>query len=329
MSDESSVAHHHSSFIAHRSSLRSLPLVDRFLRITARGCEDYGAPTVALTLGIRLTFAPLPHRIARSPRMLVPPARAPSAFLSLSGVAHEYEVDRERVPALAPVDLTVAAGEFVSIIGPSGCGKSTLLRIAAGLLTPSSGAVAADGAPPQELRRRKRIGFVSQDAALLPWRTAAGNVRLALEVNRQRSSRSSEVGALLDLVGLAGFEGYYPHQLSGGMRQRVALARALAPDPTLLVMDEPFGALDEITRAELRYELLRLRERLGAAVLFVTHSIAEAVLLSDRVAVMRGQPGRIVAVLPIELSHPRTQATEETVEFLEYTRRLRAALRGN
>ena len=249
-------------------------------------------------------------------------------FLSLRAVAHTFRVRGVAVPALAPLTLDVEPGSLVSVIGPSGCGKSTLLRIAGGLLTPSAGEVRIAGESPREAQRRKQIGFVFQDPALLPWRTVAGNVSLALEVNRRPEARPVDVAELLALVGLAPFRGYYPHQLSGGMKQRVALARALALDPPLLLMDEPFGALDEITRTDLRYELLRIRARLRATVLFVTHSITEAVLLSDRVAVMTGRPGRITTTLPIDLPWPRTAAAEESAAFLDYTRRLRAALRG-
>jgi NitT/TauT family transport system ATP-binding protein len=257
-----------------------------------------------------------------------PPAAPAAAFVSFDRVAHDYEVRGARVPALAPVDLHVRRGELVSIIGPSGCGKSTLLRIAGGLLIPTQGSVRVGGAAPLNAQKAKQIGFVFQDASLLPWRTVAGNVRLALEVNRRAGAGNTDIDALLALVGLADVAGYYPHQLSGGMRQRVALARALALDPPLLLMDEPFGALDDITRTELRYELLRLRGRLRATILFVTHSIAEAVLLSDRVAVMTGRPGRIPTTIAIDLSRPRTPEVEETSEFLAYARSLRAALRG-
>jgi NitT/TauT family transport system ATP-binding protein len=257
-----------------------------------------------------------------------PPAAPAAAFLSFDGIAHAYEVRGRAVPALAPVDLDVRRGELLSIIGPSGCGKSTLLRIAGGLLAPTEGTVRLGDASPRDAQRAKQIGFVFQDASLLPWRTVAANVRLALEVNRGAGRRELDIGELLALVGLEDVAGYYPHQLSGGMKQRVALARALALDPPLLLMDEPFGALDEITRTELRYELLRLRGRLRATVLFVTHSIAEAVLLSDRVAVMHGRPGRITAVIDTDLPDRDLPEIEETFAFLTLTRRLRAALRG-
>jgi len=250
-----------------------------------------------------------------------------AAFLSLRSVSHAYMVDGESRPALGPTNLDLAPGTLTSLLGPSGCGKSTLLRIAGGLLAPATGEVLVGGRPPGEWQRAGRIGFVFQDPSLLPWRTVAANVRLPLEVRRAARPRA-DIDGLLALVGLVEFREYYPHQLSGGMRQRTALARALALDPALLLMDEPFGALDDITRTELRYELLRLRGRLHATVLFVTHSIAEAVVLSDEVLVMTGRPGRISARVAIDLPRPRTPDLEESPEFLAYTRRLRAALRG-
>jgi NitT/TauT family transport system ATP-binding protein len=234
-----------------------------------------------------------------------------------------------RVPALASTDLEIRPGELLSLIGPSGCGKSTLLRIAGGLLAPSAGSVSVDGHPPRDAQREKRIGFVFQDPALLPWRTVSGNVSFGLEVNGggRRPDRAL-VESVIHLVGLAGYEHYYPHQLSGGMRQRVAIARALAPRPALLLMDEPFGALDDITRAEMREELLRIRETASATALFVTHSITEAALLSDRVAVMDGPPGRIRRTIEIDLPHPRSGELEDTAAFQEAASELRSALRG-
>ncbi len=222
-------------------------------------------------------------------------------------------------------------GQFLSIIGPSGCGKSTLLRIAGGLLRPSEGSALVHGEAPASARRQHEIGFVFQDPALLPWRSVLANVRLPLEIDGVRRTRIlPDPEALLDLMGLAGFRDYYPHQLSGGMQQRVALARALAFDPSLLLMDEPFGALDEITRSAMRYELLRLWNTVGPAgrktVLFVTHSITESLVLSDRVIVLSGRPGHIVADLDIELARPRTQEIERSPAFLDYSDYLRGML---
>jgi NitT/TauT family transport system ATP-binding protein len=257
------------------------------------------------------------------------PALAPAdTHVRVRGLTHDFPVRGEWLQALAGVSLDIGRGEFVSLLGPSGCGKSTLLRLIGGLLPLQRGEAAIDGAPPRAAQRARAIGFVFQDPALLPWRTVAGNVALALEVNRQPGAvRRSDIESLLALVGLDGFGRYYPHQLSGGMQQRVALARALAPNPPLLLMDEPFGALDEITRTELRYELLRISARAGKTVLFVTHSIAEAVLLSDRVAVMTPRPGRIRSVVEIDLPRPRQTVDETDAPFVEYVRRLRALLR--
>jgi NitT/TauT family transport system ATP-binding protein len=248
--------------------------------------------------------------------------------ISLQAVAMVYGRDGQALEALSGIDLSVRQGEFVSVIGPSGCGKSTLLRIIGGLQQPTSGTVSVGGRPPREAQERKDIGFVFQDASLLPWRTVRGNVRLPLEVNRRHGG--SDPDRLIDLVGLSRFRDYHPHQLSGGMQQRVALARALVTSPGLLLMDEPFGALDEITRSAMRYELLRVwRSAAGEqrTVVFVTHSITEAVLLSDRVVVMTPQPGRIAATIEIDLPRPREEELETEPAFLDYARRLRALLR--
>jgi NitT/TauT family transport system ATP-binding protein len=241
-----------------------------------------------------------------------------------------YEDERHSLRALAGIDLRIVRGEFVSVIGPSGCGKTTLLRVIGGLQTPTAGDVSIAGRPPREAQRDKQIGFVFQDPSLLPWRNVIDNVRLPLQVNR-RAAGARNPDLLVGLVGLDGFRRYYPHQLSGGMQQRVALARSFVTSPSVLLMDEPFGALDEITRSAMRYELLRVWRSEAATpdctVVFVTHSISEAVLLSDRVLVMSPQPGRITASLEIDLPRPRDEAVEETQAFVEYTRRVRGLLR--
>jgi NitT/TauT family transport system ATP-binding protein len=261
------------------------------------------------------------------------PVHAPAdVHVRVCDLSHEYAADAVAgagaLRALTGITFAVRRGEFFSIIGPSGCGKSTLLRVIGGLLTPSQGEVLVNTRPPREAQRAKAIGFVFQDPALLPWRTVAANVALALEVNHRAGRQPPpDIDSLLALVGLAGFGRYYPYQLSGGMQQRVALARALATDPSLLLMDEPFGALDEITRTELRYELLRITARTGKTVVFVTHSLTEAVLLSDRVAVMTPRPGRIRAVVEIGLPHPRDAVDETDRRFAEHVRALRALLR--
>jgi len=250
--------------------------------------------------------------------------------IQVSGVDMVYEGGPRPLQALAGIDLSVDRGEFVSIIGPSGCGKSTLLRVIGGLQQASRGSVLVDGLPPREAQRRKQLGFVFQDPSLLPWRNVIDNVRLPLQVNRREGARG-DPERVVDVVGLGEFRRYYPHQLSGGMQQRVALARSFVTSPSLLLMDEPFGALDEITRTAMRYELMRVwRSEAGegaCTVVFVTHSIAEAVLLSDRVVLMTPQPGRISAILDIDLARPRDEETEVTPAFVEYTHRLRGLLR--
>ncbi|HWO72458.1 MAG TPA: ABC transporter ATP-binding protein [Dehalococcoidia bacterium] len=251
----------------------------------------------------------------------------------IDSVSVVYTTASGGLQALERVDLAVRRGEFVSIIGPSGCGKSTLLRLVGGLQKPTAGRVLIDGEPPRQAQKRKQIGFVFQDPSLLPWRNVIDNVRLPLQLSRRSSIGASppDPVALVDLVGLREFSRYYPHQLSGGMQQRVALARCLATAPSLLLMDEPFGALDEITRSAMRYELLRIwgseAARRACSVLFVTHSVTEAVLLSDRIVVLSPRPGRVAGVLEVDLPRPRSEAMELEPEFLDYVRRLRSLLR--
>ena len=248
--------------------------------------------------------------------------------ISVSRLSHRYDADTGSLEVLRDVSLEVAPSEFVSLIGPSGCGKTTLLRAIGGLTDATSGAISLSGDSPQQLRQRRGIGFVSQDAALLPWRTALENVRLPFQLNADSNGSESLATAeqTLNAVGLADFASYYPHQLSGGMRQRVAFARALAFGPGLLLMDEPLSALDEMTREEMRYELLRLWERQRPTVIFVTHSIPEAVVLSDRVIVLSARPGEIVGDITIDLPRPRHQDVERSDLFLEYTYRVKDAL---
>ena len=248
--------------------------------------------------------------------------------ISVSKLSHRYDTDAGSLEVLRDVSLEVAPSEFVSLIGPSGCGKTTLLRVIGGLTDATFGSIELSGMQPSELQQRKGIGFVSQDAALLPWRTALDNVRLPLQLNTDSAKSDSLATAeqTLNAVGLTDFAGYYPHQLSGGMRQRVAFARALAISPGLLLMDEPLSALDEMTREEMRYELLRLWDRQRPTVLFVTHSIPEAVVLSDRVVVLSARPGEIVDDIVIDLPRPRLQEVERSDQFLEYTYRVKDAL---
>jgi NitT/TauT family transport system ATP-binding protein len=256
--------------------------------------------------------------------------------LAARGVMHQYEVAPRGgllgalnapgavLRALEGVDVTVGEGEFVALIGPSGCGKTTLLRAVTGVLEPSQGAIEVFGAPSEAARASGAIGLVSQDAGLLPWLTVEDNVRLTLSL----TGAEADVPALLERVGIARFAAYYPAQLSGGMRQRVALARALAHRPRLLLMDEPFGALDELSREELRLELIEIWEGARTSVLFVTHAVREAVLLADRVVVMSGRPGRIIAQVPIDLPRPRSEELEASPRFNELVAELRSLLRG-
>jgi NitT/TauT family transport system ATP-binding protein len=231
------------------------------------------------------------------------------------------------IEALRDVTLSVKRGEFVSLIGPSGCGKSTLLRLAADVLAPTSGSVSVLGETPTDARRARRFSMVFQDPVLLPWRTAQQNVELPLELaGVPRAGRRRRAAETVDLVGLTGFERVRPAQLSGGMRQRVAIARALTLEPAVLLMDEPFASVDEITRDRLNLELLRIWERTGAAIVFVTHSIEEAVYLSDRIVVLSRRPGRISAELAIDLPRPRSLDVKRTQAAFELTSRARVAL---
>ena len=233
------------------------------------------------------------------------------------------------VDAVATLDLDIDDGETLTLLGPSGCGKTTMLRMLAGLEEPTAGSITVSGETPHQARSLKRIGFVPQHPALLPWRTVEANARLLLDLNRRASPNTPSVSVsdLLDEVGLTDFRDAHPHQLSGGMQQRVGLVRAFALDAPILLMDEPFAALDEITRAEMRHLLGSLRERLGTTVVFVTHSIPEATFLSDRVAVMSPRPGSISTIVDIDLPHPRSPEIEDSPDFFELTTRLRAALR--
>src|SRR5215467_10170024 len=242
-------------------------------------------------------------------------------FLRLQGLSKVYATRDGPVRALDQVSVSERRGEFLSILGPSGCGKSTLLMIAAGLMPPSSGLVAVDDAP--VTRPSTDISIVFQSPVLLEWRTALGNVMLQAEAKKlERRAGERRARELLASVGLAGFEEKYPHELSGGMRQRVSLCRALIHDPPQLLMDEPFGALDALTRDQLVLDLQRIWNERRMTVLFITHSVPEAVFLSDQVVVMTPRPGRVDRVIAIDLPRPRTLAMRESPEFARYSREI-------
>ena len=229
--------------------------------------------------------------------------------------------------AVQGIELAIEEREFVSLIGPSGCGKSTLLRIIGDLIEPTEGTVTVNGKRARQARIDRDYGIVFQDPVLYDWRTVAKNVALPLEMAKwPRQRRAERVNEMLDLVELTGFGEHRPWQLSGGMQQRVSIARALAFEPALLLMDEPFGALDEMTRERLNLELLRIWEASGSTIVFVTHSIAEAVFLSTRVVVMSPRPGRVSDLIPVDLPQPRTAATREEPRFFELVTQVREAL---
>lgn len=259
------------------------------------------------------------------------PAAATTDAVTVTGVDKIFRSRKETVTALTGIDLTVAPGEFVSLIGPSGCGKSTLLRLVADLESATSGTVEVFGKPAHQARLDQDYGIAFQQAGLLPWRTVESNIALPLELHGMPASeRRARVEELVALVGLGDFADRYPDQLSGGMQQRVAIARALAKKPALLLMDEPFGALDEMTREYLQTELLRISAETKAAVVFVTHSIPEAVYLSDRVAVMSPRPGRIAEVVTMTLGETADRADDirEDGAFFEMITAVREALHG-
>ena len=242
-------------------------------------------------------------------------------YLRLRGLSKVYATRDGSIRALDQVSMSGRRGEFLSILGPSGCGKSTLLMIAAGLLPASSGAVTIDGQV--VTRPRTDIGIVFQSPVLLEWRTALGNVMLQAEAKKlERRAAEMRARELLASVGLVGFEEKYPHELSGGMRQRVSLCRALIHNPPQLLMDEPFGALDALTRDQLVLDLQQIRDERRMTVLFITHSVPEAVFLSDQVIVMTPRPGRVDRVISIDLPRPRTLAIRETPEFTRYSREI-------
>jgi NitT/TauT family transport system ATP-binding protein len=249
------------------------------------------------------------------------------SVVEIKGVTKTFA--QGNVTALENIELELQPGEFVSLIGPSGCGKSTLLRVIGDLTPPTHGTVTVNGKPAHRARKDGDYGIVFQDSVLFDWRTVAKNIALPLEMlGWDRERRKTRIDEMLDLVELRSFADHHPWQLSGGMQQRVSIARALSFEPALLLMDEPFGALDEMTRERLNLELLSIWEKLGSTVVFVTHSISEAVFLSTRVVVMSPRPGRIAGVVEIDLPTPRTAETRYTPRFFELVTRVRELLRS-
>lgn len=250
---------------------------------------------------------------------------APAPEIVLDGVAKTFASPAGPVQAVAPISLTFAAGQTTALVGPSGCGKSTLLRLIAGLEAPSAGSILIGGETPAAVRARAGLSMAFQDPSLLPWRSLRGNVALALRLARKPSDRAA-VDRLISLVGLGGFEAARPAELSGGMRQRAAIARCLVTEPGLLLLDEPFGAVDEMTRARLNRDLPALWQARGTTALLVTHSLREAVLLSDRVLVFSPRPAELVADIAVPFAHPRSPDLARAPRFFELSDRVSEAL---
>ncbi|WP_186397415.1 ABC transporter ATP-binding protein [Stappia sp. TSB10GB4] len=251
------------------------------------------------------------------------------SVIDIENLSLTFETNDGPVHALSDIDLSIGEGDFVSLIGPSGCGKTTLLRVIADLEAPTGGTISVNGMSPEEARLKRAYGYVFQAAALYPWRTIADNIALPLEImGFAKGEREERIRRNMELVNLSGFERKYPWQLSGGMQQRASIARALSFDPDLLLMDEPFGALDEIVRDHLNEQLLKLWAKTRKTVVFVTHSIPEAVFLSTKIVVLCPRPGRIYDVIESDLPRERTLDIRETPEFLKIAHRVREGLRA-
>lgn len=251
-------------------------------------------------------------------------------IIDIRNVTKVFEDAGAGLVALRNVSLEITPGQFVSLIGPSGCGKSTLLRLIGDLLPPTEGQITIKGKTPEQARLDRDYGIIFQAPVLYDWRTVTKNVQLPLEVMKyEKAERARVAEHMLELVGLSDFRDSYPWQLSGGMQQRVSIARALSFNPSILLMDEPFGALDEFTRERMNLELLSIWEKTGTTVIFVTHSIPEAVFLGNRVAVMTPRPGQIAEVVDVDLPYPRTFETRESARYFELVTKVREVLREN
>lgn len=250
--------------------------------------------------------------------------------IMLGNIGMTYKTDDNKdVTALTSVSLDIRKGEFISLLGPSGCGKTTLLRIIADLLSPTQGTISVGGETPRAARLAQRYGIVFQSAVLYDWRTVKKNVMLPLEIMHiPKKEREERADKMLELVGLSDFANHYPNQLSGGMQQRVGIARALAIRPEILLMDEPFSALDEFTREKLHVDLLKIWRKTNKTIVFVTHNIQESVFLSDRVCVLSPHPGRLSAVVDIDLPRPRTMELKNTPEFTALVAKVRGSFEG-